>query len=79
MVFQDPDGSLNPAPTVGKSLTEPLEAAAGIDAGTALGMTRSLLDKVLLPEGAADRILTHSAAGSASASQTQGRWRLTRA
>jgi ABC-type glutathione transport system ATPase component len=55
VVFQDPYGSLNPARTVGKTLAEPLEAAAGRDAKTALGEIRALLSKVRLPEDAADR------------------------
>jgi oligopeptide/dipeptide ABC transporter ATP-binding protein len=55
VVFQDPYGSLNPSRTVGKTLAEPLEAAAGADARTALAEIRSLLAKVRLPEDAADR------------------------
>jgi oligopeptide/dipeptide ABC transporter ATP-binding protein len=55
VIFQDPYGSLNPARTIGKTLAEPLEAAAGVDTRTALGEIRSLLTKVRLPEDAADR------------------------
>jgi oligopeptide/dipeptide ABC transporter ATP-binding protein len=55
VVFQDPYGSLNPARTIGKTLAEPIEAAGGRTARTALAEIRSLLTKVRLPEDAADR------------------------
>ena len=54
VVFQDPYGSLNPARTIGKTLAEPLEAAAA-DTRTALAEIRSLLAKVRLPDDAVDR------------------------
>lgn len=55
VVFQDPYGSLNPARTVGKTLSEPIEAAAGVERDAALQEIRSLLRTVRLPEDAADR------------------------
>jgi peptide/nickel transport system ATP-binding protein len=54
VVFQDPYGSLNPARTIGKTLAEPLQAAAA-DTATALAEIRSLLAKVRLPDDAVDR------------------------
>ena len=55
VIFQDPYGSLNPARTIGKTLTEPLEAAADADTKNALQEIRSLLTQVRLPEDSVNR------------------------
>jgi peptide/nickel transport system ATP-binding protein len=55
VIFQDPYSSLNPARTIGKTLTEPLEIAGDVSSGEALQKVRSLLGQVGLPKDSANR------------------------
>jgi peptide/nickel transport system ATP-binding protein len=55
VIFQDPYGSLNPARTIGKTLSEPLEASGEVSGKDAVRKIRSLLEQVRLPEDAVDR------------------------
>ena len=55
MIFQDPYSSLNPARTVGKTMTEPLELQGGLTKESAISTVSDLLSAVGLPEDAADR------------------------
>nr|WSY56541.1 dipeptide/oligopeptide/nickel ABC transporter ATP-binding protein [Streptomyces sp. NBC_00886] len=54
-VFQDPNGSLNPALTVGQTLAEPLLVHARDERSVALERVREVLALVGLPPEAADR------------------------
>ncbi len=54
VVFQDPYGSLDPAMTIGDILAEPL-TAAGVGRTEARGRVSEMLDRVRLPQTAADR------------------------
>ncbi|MBN1629760.1 MAG: ABC transporter ATP-binding protein [Thermoleophilia bacterium] len=53
VVFQDPFGSLNPARTIGRTLTEPLEVRGHLEATVARGEVTRLLNSVGLPADAA--------------------------
>jgi oligopeptide/dipeptide ABC transporter ATP-binding protein len=55
VIFQDPYGSLNPARTIGKTLSEPLEASGEVSRPDAVKKIRALLEQVRLPEDAVDR------------------------
>ena len=55
VIFQDPYSSLNPARTVGKTMTEPLEIQGGLSKNSAISTVSELLSAVGLPEDAADR------------------------
>ncbi|MGW3418238.1 ATP-binding cassette domain-containing protein [Streptomyces phaeochromogenes] len=55
VVFQDPYTSLNPAMTVMDILTEPL-LVTGVARAEAQGRVQKLLDRVHLPQDAADRL-----------------------
>ncbi|MEU3729299.1 ATP-binding cassette domain-containing protein [Streptomyces sp. NPDC033538] len=55
VIFQDPYTSLNPARTIGDTLSEPL-LAQGIDAPDARGRVAGLLEQVRLPGDAAGRL-----------------------
>ncbi|MGW7282416.1 ATP-binding cassette domain-containing protein [Streptomyces sp. NPDC054844] len=55
VIFQDPYTSLNPARTIGDTLSEPL-LAQGIDAREARGRVGGLLEQVRLPGDAAGRL-----------------------
>ncbi len=55
MIFQDPYTSLNPARTIGDTLSEPL-LAQGIDSREARGRVAGLLERVRLPGDAAARL-----------------------
>jgi peptide/nickel transport system ATP-binding protein len=55
VIFQDPYSSLNPARTVGKTMTEPLEVQGGLAKDSAITTVTDLLNSVGLPEDAADR------------------------
>jgi peptide/nickel transport system ATP-binding protein len=55
VVFQDPYSSLNPSMTIGQILREPL-TARGVSKGDARSRVGDLLDKVNLPQDAADRL-----------------------
>ncbi|MFJ7772739.1 ATP-binding cassette domain-containing protein [Streptomyces sp. NPDC097107] len=55
VIFQDPYTSLNPARTIGDTLSEPL-LAQGIDARAARGRVGGLLEQVRLPGDAAGRL-----------------------
>lgn len=55
VIFQDPYSSLNPARTVGKTMTEPLEVQGGLARQEAIATVADLLSQVSLPEDAADR------------------------
>ncbi|MFJ4044632.1 ATP-binding cassette domain-containing protein [Microbacterium sp. NPDC089987] len=54
VVFQDPYGSLNPAMTIGDTLSEPL-LTSGLSAADAKSRVREMLDRVRLPSTAIDR------------------------
>jgi len=54
VVFQDPYGSLNPAMTIGDTLSEPL-LTSGLGAADAKSRVREMLDRVRLPSTAIDR------------------------
>ncbi|MCA0452226.1 MAG: ATP-binding cassette domain-containing protein, partial [Proteobacteria bacterium] len=55
VVFQDPYSSLNPARTVGRTMTEPLEIQGGLTRDGAVATVSELLNSVGLPEDAPDR------------------------
>jgi peptide/nickel transport system ATP-binding protein len=55
VVFQDPYSSLNPSMTVGQILREPL-TARGVTSQAARARIKDLLDRVNLPQDAADRL-----------------------
>jgi peptide/nickel transport system ATP-binding protein len=55
VVFQDPYSSLNPALTIGKILTEPLEVQRRLSGREADETVRDLLERVKLPADAASR------------------------
>ena len=55
VIFQDPYSSLNPARTVGRTMTEPLEIQGGLTKDKAIATVEDLLDSVGLPEDSADR------------------------
>jgi oligopeptide/dipeptide ABC transporter ATP-binding protein len=55
VIFQDPYSSLNPARTVGRTMTEPLEIQGGLSRDSAITTVSRLLSSVGLPEDAADR------------------------
>lgn len=55
VIFQDPYSSLNPARTVGKTMTEPLEIQGGLTKDRAIATVSELLASVGLPEDAPDR------------------------
>lgn len=61
-VFQDPFSSLNPARTVGRTLTEPLEIEGRLKPAAARAEIERLLAEVGLPSDAADRF-PHSFSG----------------
>jgi oligopeptide/dipeptide ABC transporter ATP-binding protein len=55
MVFQDPNGALDPRMTAGQSIAEPLAVAGTLDRRARAARVLELLDIVGLPRGAADR------------------------
>jgi len=55
VIFQDPYSSLNPARTVGRTMTEPLEIQGGLTKDSAISTVSELLNSVGLPEDASDR------------------------
>lgn len=55
VIFQDPYSSLNPARTVGRTMTEPLEIQQNIKNREAASIVAELLNSVGLPEDASDR------------------------
>jgi peptide/nickel transport system ATP-binding protein len=55
VVFQDPYSSLNPALTIGKILTEPLEVQRRLSGREAAETVKYLLERVKLPTDAASR------------------------
>jgi len=55
IVFQDPYSSLNPARTIGSTLSEPLKAFGERDSEAVRDRVRDMLERVHLPSGAADR------------------------
>ncbi len=55
VIFQDPYTSLNPARTIGDTLSEPL-LAQGVDSREARGRVAGLLERVRLPGDAAARL-----------------------
>jgi ABC-type glutathione transport system ATPase component len=55
VVFQDPYSSLNPAMTIGDTLSEPL-VAQGVHRTEAVGRIRELLDLVNLPSNSLNRL-----------------------
>ena len=55
VVFQDPYSSLNPARTVGQSLSEPLSAAGPASRSQTRSLVASMLDQVGLPSDSAER------------------------
>jgi peptide/nickel transport system ATP-binding protein len=63
VVFQDPVGSLNPARTVGDTLTEPLIAAGVRDRAEIRSRVADILRRVGLPEDTAERYPTQFSGG----------------
>jgi peptide/nickel transport system ATP-binding protein len=55
VIFQDPYSSLNPARTIGKTMTEPLEVQGGLAKQAAQQVIADLLAAVGLPEDSTDR------------------------
>lgn len=55
VIFQDPYSSLNPARTVGRTMTEPLEVKAGLSRTDADEVVRDLLESVGLPDDSPNR------------------------
>lgn len=73
VVFQDPYASLNPARTIGRTLSEPLEVHGKLSAAVARTQIEELLTRVGLPADSIDRYPSAFSEASVSASPSPGR------